>query len=386
MKFSAHPIWLVGFRPFFLLACLSGLSLPVLWALMFTGVLSAPAGRFSPLQWHAHEMFFGFGWAVIGGFLLTATKNWVQVRGYHGPALVGLVAAWGLERVGMAFGGSWPAALFWFSNLAFLGGIVAMLLWTLLRYRKQDSFRDNYFFLFVLPAFLAAKLLILDAEHFSAGVTMAIGLFRLAFLVMLERTLTQFMKGVFQAELWRDPRLDGAIKLSALTLVFQAWMPAWLAEGLLLLCAVLLLVRFAGWKPWLAMTRIELAVMYFGYLAILAQLLVELANLRWAPVWVGSVSVHLFTFGVMGLIVPPMLVRISKGHTGRKVVFDAGDKLLIWIMLAALAVRIVLPQLMPAAYGRWVHMAAGGWFLCFAILGARLLPRLVAPRVDGKEH
>ena len=115
-------------------------------------------------------------------------------------------------------------------------------------------------------------------------------------------------------------------------------------------------------------------------------MLVELANLRWAPVWVGSVSVHLFTFGGMGLIVPPMLVRISKGHTGRKVVFDAGDKLLIWIMLAALAVRIVLPQLMPAAYGRWVHMAAGGWFLCFAILGARLLPRLVAPRVDGKEH
>ena len=106
----------------------------------------------------------------------------------------------------------------------------------------------------------------------------------------------------------------------------------------------------------------------------------------WAPVWVGSVAVHLFSFGVMGLIIPPMLVRISKGHTGRKVVFDAGDKLLIWIMLAALVVRIVLPQFMPGMYGRWVHIAAGGWFLCFTILGARLLPRLLAPRVDGKEH
>ena len=386
MKFSAHPIWLVGFRPFFLLACLSGLSLPVLWALMFTGVLPAPAGRFSPLQWHAHEMFFGFGWAVIGGFLLTATKNWVQVRGYHGPALVGLVAAWGLERVGMAFGGSWPAALFWFSNLAFLGGIVAMLLWTLLRYRKQDSFRDNYFFLLVLPAFLAAKLLILDPAHFAAGVTMAIGLFRMAFLVMLERTLTQFMKGVFQVHILRDPRLDGAIKFSALALVLQAWLPGWLAGGLQLLCATLLLVRFAGWKPGLAMTRIDLAVMYLGYLAIAAQLLLEVAGRVASPAWVGSVSVHLFTFGVMGLIIPPMLVRISKGHTGRKVVFDAGDKLLIWIMLAALVVRVVLPQVAPAAYPTWVHLAAGGWFLCFAILGARLLPRLLRPRVDGKAH
>lgn len=386
MKFSDHPLWLVGFRPFFLLACLSGLSLPILWALMFTGVLPAPAGRFSPVQWHAHEMFFGFGWAVIGGFLLTSTKNWVQVRGYHGAALIGLVAAWVLERVGMAFGGAWPGWLFWLSNLVFLGSIVVMLLWTLLRYRKQDSFRDNYFFLFVLPAFLAAKLLILDAGHFQAGWTMAIGLFRMAFLVMLERTLTQFMKGVFQAELLRDPRLDAAIKLSALTLVFQAWLPAWLAGALLLVCAVLLLVRFAGWKPGLAMTRIDLAVMYLGYLAIVGQLLLELAGIVWAPVWVGSVSVHLFTFGVMGLIIPPMLVRISKGHTGRKVVFDAGDKLLIWIMLAALVVRIVLPQFMPGMYGRWVHVSAGGWFLCFTILGARLLPRLVAPRVDGKEH
>jgi len=75
----------------------------MLWALIFSGVLPAPAGRFSPVQWHAHEMFFGFGWAVLGGFLLTATKNWVQVRGYHGTALVGLALAWCVERIGMAW-------------------------------------------------------------------------------------------------------------------------------------------------------------------------------------------------------------------------------------------------------------------------------------------
>ena len=44
----------------------------------------AGAGPFSVVQWHAHEMFFGFGWAVMGGFLLTSTKNWVHIRGYHG--------------------------------------------------------------------------------------------------------------------------------------------------------------------------------------------------------------------------------------------------------------------------------------------------------------
>jgi hypothetical protein len=103
-----HPLWLVGFRPFFALACLAGLSLPIVWILIFKGVMPAPAQRLSPVQWHAHEMFFGFGWAVLGGFLLTASKNWVGVRGYHGTTLMLLAAAWLFERLGMSFGGGWP--------------------------------------------------------------------------------------------------------------------------------------------------------------------------------------------------------------------------------------------------------------------------------------
>ncbi len=195
-----HPLWLVGFRPFFALACFSGLALPLLWVLIYRGLLPAPDTSFAAVQWHAHEMFFGFGWAVLGGFLLTATKNWVQVRGYHGVALMYLVAAWLFERIGMWSGGGWPSWLFELSNNLFLGSITAMLAWTLLRYRKQDDYRDNYFFLLIFPVFLLAKQLLLDPGHFQAGVIMATGLFRMAFLVMLERTLTQFMKNVFQVE------------------------------------------------------------------------------------------------------------------------------------------------------------------------------------------
>ncbi|MCK9283458.1 MAG: NnrS family protein [Rhodocyclaceae bacterium] len=386
MKFIAHPFWLVGFRPFFSLACLAGLSLPMLWALIFSGVLASPGGPLPALQWHAHEMFFGFGWAVLGGFLLTATKNWVQVRGFHGLPLIGLVAAWILERIGMACGKEWPPLLFWLSNTLFLGAIVAMLLWTLLRYRKQDSYRDNYFFLVVLPAFLAAKLLLLGTDTFQIGVAMCIGLFRMAFLVMLERTLTQFMKGVFQVTLYRQPRLDGAIKLLAAALVLQGFMPPALAVPIQLLLALLLGARFVLWSPHLGLRRIELAVMYVGYAAIVAQLLLEAAAANGSPPWVGSMSVHVFTFGAMGLIIPAMLIRISKGHTGRKVAFDAGDKLALSMMLAAFAVRVVLPQLFPAAYLLWIGLAAACWCVCFAILGVRYIPHLLQPRVDGKEH
>ncbi|MDP2809923.1 MAG: NnrS family protein [Rhodocyclaceae bacterium] len=386
MKFSAHPFWLVGFRPFFALACLSGLSLPLLWVLIYLGVFPAPESSFAAVQWHAHEMFFGFGWAVLGGFLLTSTKNWVRIRGYRGAALMFLVAAWLFERAGMWFGGRWPGMLFEFSNMLFLVSIVAMLVWTLVRHRKDDSYRDNYFFLLILPAFLIAKHLMLSAEHFQIGIVMATGLFRVAFLVMLERTLTQFMKGIFEVAILRNAALDKAIKLLGLLLVGAGLMPPLLAGWLSLLLALLLGGRFFFWKPQLAMRRIDLGIMYLGYGAIVLQLLVEFLGQSMRAAWTGSFSVHIFTLGAMGLIIPAMLIRISKGHTGRKVVFEPLDRLVLWLMIAAFVLRVIAPQIHPAAYALWIFLAACGWFSGFAILAWRLIPFLAQARVDGKEH
>ncbi len=383
---TPHPFWLVGFRPFFTLACLSGLSLPLLWVLIFLGVLPAPQASFAAVQWHAHEMFFGFGWAVLGGFLLTSTKNWVQIRGYHGRALMFLVAAWLFERIGMWFGGGWPSVLFQVSNTLFLASIVAMLVWTLVRYRKQDNYRDNSFFLLILPVFLIAKHLVLSTEHFQIGISMATGLFRMAFLIMLERTLTQFMKGLFQTDILRNAVLDGTIKLLGLLLVGAGLMPPPLAGWISLLLALLLTGRFFFWKPQLAMRRLDLGIMYLGYIAIVLQLLVEFLGQTAAPVWAGSFSVHIFTLGVMGLIIPAMLIRISKGHTGRKVIFEKTDKLVLWAMIAAFVLRVIAPQVYSSAYPFWILLAATGWFAGFAILAWRLIPFLAQARVDGKEH
>lgn len=381
-----HPLWLAGFRPFFALAMVAGALLPPLWVLIYAGVVAAPAAPFSPIQWHAHEMFFGFGWAVLGGFLLTATKNWVQIRGYHGAALMLLAAAWGLERLGMALAGALPPPLFAVSNKLFLGAIVLMLAHTLIRHRRRDTFRDNGFFLLILPAFLVAKELLLDPAHFHAGWSMSLALFRVAFLVMLERTLTQFMQGAFQVAILRDLRLDMAIKAAAVLLVAGPWLPPALSAGLGALLALLLAVRLVFWQPRLAARRIEIGIMYLGYLFIVVQLTVE-ATARLAPLaWTGAVSAHLFAFGVMGLVIPAMLVRISKGHTGRRVVFEPADKVALYAMMAGLVLRLALPQLAPAAYLLWLALAAACWSLAFGLLAWRYLPLLTAPRADGREH
>lgn len=387
MSFSKYPVWLVGFRPFFILTCLTGLSLPIIWTLLFAGALSLPHSPFSIVQWHGHEMFFGFGWALLGGFLLTATKNWVKIRGYHGAALVFLTAAWCFERIGMTFGGNWPQPLFLLSNQLFLVSVVAMLLWSLLRHRAADGYRrDNLFFIVTLPLFIVAKPLLLSADHAQAGMLMVLGLFRVCFLIMLERTLSEFMRGVFKVDILRSPVLDTLIKLLALVVVFAGFLPPLLSAGLAVTLALLLIVRLAFWKPLLACSRIDLGIMYLGYLAIAGQLLVVASEITGYSTWIGNFSVHLFSFGVMGLIAPAMIIRISRGHTGRKVKFDAIDKAVLWIMILALILRVGTPQVDPASYRLWIELAAGCWFIAFGILAWRSTPMLLRPRIDGRDH
>ena len=384
---AKHPFWLVGFRPFFSLACVAGLSLPILWILVLKGVLPAPNAAYSPTQWHAHEMFYGFGWAVLGGFLLTSTKNWVNVRGYHGSVLIYLSAAWLVERLVIALGGQLPALLFWLGSQLFLISIVALLLATLIRHRHTDGYRrDNLFFLLILPTFALAKILILLPDSFHLGWTMTLGLFRVAFLVMLERTLTQFMKSIFKVEILRHPLLDNSIKVLGLLLVAVGLMPPLLAAAFSLLLAALLLVRFAFWHPLKAFSRLDVGIMYLGYLAITGQLLIEASSLIFNIAWVGSVAVHVFTFGAMGLVIPAMMIRISNGHTGRKVAFGAYEKTVLWIMILAFALRLIGPQLAPDLYLRWLDMAATCWFVAFLLLGWRFIPYFYRPRIDGKDH
>ncbi|MBK6400445.1 MAG: NnrS family protein [Rhodocyclaceae bacterium] len=387
MNLTRHPLWSVGFRPFFILACLAGLALPTWWALIFTGGVPPPLTFALPaVQWHAHEMFYGFGWAVFGGFLLTASKNWLDVRGWHGGALVLLAAAWLFDRLAMSLGAGWPPALFWLAASLFQVAIVAMLLHTMLPQKVRGGASDNYFFWILLPLFLPAKLLILREAHFAEGWAMTLALFRVVVLIMLERTQVQYMRHAFQAEILRDPRLDMPIKWLALALACAPWLPAPVAGVAEAALALLLIVRFAGWKPWLAFSRLDVGIMYLGYLMIVAQLLVDAAGRFVELPWVGSVAAHLFTVGVLGTIMPAMIVRIAKGHTGREVVFEPADKLVLWIMIAGLAARVVAPQLHPGGYAMWLHLAAGCWLAAFLVLCWRYTPFLLAPRVDGKEH
>lgn len=384
------PVWLVGFRPFFIATCVTGALLPMLWVLVYSGQLETPAPEFnpfiSPLHWHMHEMFFGFGWALLGGFLLTATKNWLGIRGWHGATLAVLITLWFIDRIVMAYGGNWPVPIVLTLSFLFMLSIVALLEIDLIRNRASDSYKDNLYFILALPLFLVAKAALLDSDINPAiGASMALALFRLCFLIMLERTLEAFMKGAFSVQLKRVAFMDHTIKSLGLLLVFAYWMPPIVQASLALPLATLLMVRWCYWHPAKALRRIDIGVMYLGYLAIIVNLLLQAAASLYGY-WNNSVAVHVFTLGTIGLIAPAMIVRISNGHTGRKVQFGAIDKFAIMLMIVALGFRIGMPFFLPLLYTAWLYASAACWFVAFTVIGYRYIPMLLAPRIDGRTH
>src|SRR5215475_6207251 len=64
-----------GFRPFFLAGATWAALGVLLWLPQYFGEATLPIA-FAPLDWHIHEMLYGYVAAVIAGFLLTAIPNW----------------------------------------------------------------------------------------------------------------------------------------------------------------------------------------------------------------------------------------------------------------------------------------------------------------------
>jgi uncharacterized protein involved in response to NO len=59
----------------------------------YFGELTLPTA-FGPLDWHIHEMIYGYVGAVVAGFLLTAIPNWTGRLPVNGPALAALAGLW----------------------------------------------------------------------------------------------------------------------------------------------------------------------------------------------------------------------------------------------------------------------------------------------------
>lgn len=135
---SITPLLRLAFRPFFLGACLLAALVVPLWLLALGGLTGEwqPAGGW--LAWHRHELLFGFGLAIIAGFLLTAVQTWTGRAGLSGTPLAVLAALWLAARVGWLL--NVPMPLLAVLELSFPLAVAGVMGWTLWKVRQTRNY------------------------------------------------------------------------------------------------------------------------------------------------------------------------------------------------------------------------------------------------------
>ena len=378
------PLLRLGFRPFYLgAAVFAALAVP-LWVAAFLGrVPFAPA--VPPLLWHAHEMLFGFAVAVVVGFLLTAGKAWTGLPTPRGAHLGALVALWAAARVAALTG---PYALYALLDLVLLPLAAAVLVDLLWRARNRRN----------LPLAGILVLLALANLAFHLGVigTVALPPLRalyaaLALIVLIECVMAGRVIPVFTRnatpglEIAARPRLDwAAFGVSALALaLWVADASGALAATVFALAAVLHAVRQWGWHPAATRARPILWILHAAYAWIaIGFALLALAALGLVP---ASAGVHALAVGATGGLIIGMVTRTARGHTGRPLRAGRAEVLAYALVLAAAALRVLLPLAGPTLLVPALVGAAIAWSAAFALYLAVYAPWLLAARLDGKD-
>ncbi|MGO9743882.1 MAG: NnrS family protein [Roseiarcus sp.] len=376
-----------GFRPFFLAAGVWAVVAMSLWPAAYSGALAIPTA-FSAVDWHAHEFLFGYGGAVVAGFLLTAIPNWTGRLPVAGAALAGLAGLWLAGRLAVFFSLALGRVGAGAIDVAFFAALVLITAREVIAGKNLRNLR--------VVALVGAFGLADVAFHLEAAARGAAdysaraALATLVLLILLigGRVTPSFTaNGLARTGVQARPapfdRYDGAslgVSLAALA----AWVAApeiKLAGALLVIAGAANFGRLSRWQGFAARRDVLLIVLHAGF--FLASLgFFAAAGAALAPAWIPyAVGVHVWAIGAIGVMTLAMMTRATLGHSGRPLVAPRGAKLAYLGILAALAARLAMAFL-PADALPLMYAAAAAWiaaFVAFLWSFAPLLVRKSAP-------
>ncbi len=384
--YTGPALFSYGFRPFFLLA---GLWAPLvllisLW--MMFGDADLPVA-WGAVEWHVHEMLFGYLAAAIAGFLLTAVPNWTGRLPVHGRRLAALAGLWLLGRLAMLVSDWLGAAATAVFDIAFLAALCLVA-------AREIGLGKN---IRNIPMVAALALLALANALFHAetagvapseGTAIRLGIAVVAMLVALigGRIVPSFTRNWLARDGTEDlpapfslfDKLTLALSLAALAL----WtaVPDGLAIGVLLAAAAVAnAVRLARWRGVRTGAEPLLGVLHLGYLWIPIGLSL-LAASAVAPAMPLAAGLHALSVGAMATMTLAVMSRATLGHTGRALTASQGLVTAFLLITLAAFSRVVAP-LYDEGYLPLVTLSAAAWvgaFVCFLIVCA---PMLLRPRV-----
>jgi uncharacterized protein involved in response to NO len=334
----------------------------------------------SPLDWHAHEMLYGYVAAAISGFLLTAIPNWTGRLPVCGTPLAALALTWLAGRIAILFSASIGAGLAAVIDVAFLVVLAAVALREIVAGRNWRNLRV----LGVLGVLIAGNIVWhVELAHSGGGVYgPRIAIAAVIGMIMLigGRIVPSFTRNwLVRNNPGRLPvpfsRFDAvAIALAAVALA--AWVVLGgvpVVGGLLLLAGLVHLVRLGRWAGDRTFADRLVLVLHVAYAFVPIGFLLLGAAFLWPEALVESAGIHAWTAGAAGLMTLAVMTRASLGHTGRPLVASPATQAIYLAALAATLLRL------GAALGTWpalLHAAGLAWaaaFIGFAVVYGPLL-------------
>ena len=376
------PAPLHPFRPlFFCSALFASLGMLAWGAFWHMGWL--PPTSLDPLSWHAHGMLYGFGSALVGGFLLTASANWTGIPTTTRRGLLLLTATWIVARVllltPLPF---WVGALFDVGYLFGLVFLIGRVLW--LSRNKRNAFLIGILLVFTgLDIAFYAGALAGNGAVSTRALVGAVDLLMVLMLAIGGRVIPFFTSRKLPGHgSWTSRYLIWAVNGGgAMVLLWDiGGVPGVTRGALMLAVGLLALVRLAGWRGWRTWREPMLWVLHLGYFWLALGLIVRGLALVGIYAMPEIDTLHGITVGALGTLSLAMMTRVAQGHSGVPIRANAALTVMFALPTIAAAVRLCHNQ--P---GGWVW-AAALWFIAYAIYLLVIGPLLVRGRVQAATH
>ncbi len=392
-RLAALPLFMCGFRPFFLATAAYAVLVLLAWLGFLGAGLVLPAVPGGPLVWHAHELMFGFGFAALAGFLLTAVPEFTATPAFARRVATGLALAWLAARLAFwasAVIGALPAALL---NTGFAAALLALLGPRLLRDRERRHLGFLWGLVAMAVAVAGFYVDLLRGEDPMRWLHAAINVMMALVVVAMSRISMRIVNDALDARRAatgdeldayraRPPRRKLAIFAIALYgaaefLAPQAALSGWIA----LAAAAAVLNLLNDWhvgRALLSRWAFMLYAVYWLMAAGYALIGLALLGLPLPP----SAGRHLLTVGAMGVSILAVLCIAGRTHAGHAL--DVRP----WVPLAA--VLLGAAALLRALSG-WPGLPAAAlqfssglaWVGAFGLAAAYLGAVFLRPRSDG---
>ena len=379
-SFTGPAVLSYGFRPFFLLGALFAGGSILFWLPVYTGH-AEPMTAFAPVDWHIHEMLFGYLPAIVTGFLLTAIPNWTGRLPVQGTPLLVLVLIWLAGRFAIFFSAAigWQAAAI--IDCAFLAAVATAAATEIV---AGKNWRNLKVLLPLGVLFCANVAFHLEAQAFGlSDYSRRLGIAAAIVLIMVigGRIIPSFTRNwLVRENPGRLPAPFGRFDVVAILFAvaaFALWvvMPDALPTAAAMAAAgVLHLIRLSRWAGERTLRDPLVLILHLAYSLVPVGFLLAAAAVVFPDAVSAAAGYHAFGAGAIGAMTLAVMVRATRGHTGRELVAGKGGVAIFAAVLLAALTRIVAAVGFPEI--SLIHLSGPLWsaaFLGFALLHGKAL-------------